>query len=102
MCLLTSVFTSCNISNTMNTVTGYTRLNITVPKNIVEYVRQNTSDVNKYISEAISERIANERREKAFEEILAGPPSFTEVGDSAKYMRKLRMGDEERMKRLDL
>ena len=86
----------------MNTVTEYARLNITVPKDIADYMRRHTSNISKYISDAISERIAKERREKAFREILAGPPSFTEVGDSVEYVRKLRAGDEERTKRLGL
>lgn len=86
----------------MNTTTGYARLNITLPKDIADYVRKNTSNISKYISETISDRIARERREKAFKEILAGPPSFTDVEDSIEYVRILRAGDEERMKRLGL
>lgn len=86
----------------MNTATEYVRLNITLPKDIAEYVRHNTANISKYIADTIKERRAKERREKAFKEILAGPPSFTEIEDSAEYVRAVRAGDEERLKRLGL
>jgi post-segregation antitoxin (ccd killing protein) len=100
--VLTNVLVFCSINATMNTATGYTRLNITLPKDIAEYVRKSTSNISSYIAETISERRARERREKAFKEIMAGSPSFAEVEDSAEYVRRLRAGDEKRMKRLGL
>jgi post-segregation antitoxin (ccd killing protein) len=42
----------------MNTATGYARLNITLPKDVAEYVRSNTANISKYIAEAVNERIA--------------------------------------------
>jgi post-segregation antitoxin (ccd killing protein) len=84
----------------MNTAAGYARLNITLPKDITEYMRRNTKNISKYVSEAISERVAREKREKAFREIVAGPPSFDDIEDSVAYVRELRAENEERMKRI--
>ena len=86
----------------MNTTTGYTRLNITLPKDVAEYVRSNTKNISKYISEAISERVAREERQRAIHDILSEPPSFTDIDDSAVYVRELRAVDKERDKRLGL
>ena len=86
----------------MNTATRYARLNITLPKDVAEYVRSNAENMSKYIAEALHERIARERREKAVKAILAGPPSFTDIDDSTAYVRGLREEDKARDKRLGL
>jgi len=86
----------------MNTVTEYARLNITLPKDIAEYVRKNTSNISKYIADAIGERITREKRETALKEILSGPPTFTDIEDSTAYVRALREEDKQRDKRLGL
>jgi post-segregation antitoxin (ccd killing protein) len=49
----------------MNTAIGYTRVNLTISKDIIEYLKHNTENMSKYISEAVRERIAREKREKA-------------------------------------
>jgi hypothetical protein len=58
--------------------------------------------MSKYISEAVRERIAREKREKALREILAGKPTFTDVKDGTTYVRELRSADKKRDKRLGL
>jgi hypothetical protein len=58
--------------------------------------------MSKYISEAVRERIAREKREKALREILAGKPRFTNVKDGTTYVRELRSVDKKRDKRLGL
>lgn len=100
--ILTNGVVFCSINTTMNTVTGYTRLNITLPKDIAEYMRQNTTNISQYISEALRERVARERREQALQEILSGPPTFTHIEDSTAYVRSLREEDKARDKRLGL
>ena len=55
----------------MNTATGYTRVNLTIPKDIIAYLKRHTENMSSYISEAVRERIAREQREKALREILA-------------------------------
>jgi hypothetical protein len=86
----------------MNTATGYARLNITLPKNMAEYMRRNTKNISKYVSEAVSVRMEREKREDAMKAILSGPPTFTDIDDSAVYVRALREEDKERDKRLGL
>jgi post-segregation antitoxin (ccd killing protein) len=57
----------------MNTAMGYTRINLTIPKDILSYLKHNTGNMSKYVSEALRERIAREKLEKALREILAAP-----------------------------
>ena len=86
----------------MNTATGYTRINLTIPKDILEHLKRHTDNMSKYISEAVRERMAREKREKALREILAAQPTFTHVKDSTSYVRELREADKKRDSRLDL
>jgi hypothetical protein len=86
----------------MNTATGYTRVNLTISKDIIEYLKHNTENMSKYISEAVRERIARERQEKALKEILSAEPTFTDVKDGTAYVRTLRLADKKRDKRLGL
>lgn len=102
MRILTNAVVFCSINTTMNTATGYTRLNITLPKDIAEYVRENTTNISQYISEALRERVARECREEALQAILSGPPTFTHIDDSTAYVRSLREEDKARDKRLGL
>jgi hypothetical protein len=50
--------------------------------------------MSKYISEAVRERIAREKKEKALREILAGKPTFTHVKDGTTFVRELRSVDK--------
>jgi hypothetical protein len=58
--------------------------------------------MSKYISEAVRERIAREKPEKALREILGGKPTFTHVEDGTTYVRELRSVDKKRDERLGL
>lgn len=100
--MLTAVSKFCSISSIMNTATEYKRLNITLPKDIAEYVQKNTENISKYIADALNERIAREKREHAMKVILSGPPTFTDIGDSTAYVRALREEDKKRDERLGL
>ncbi len=86
----------------MNTAIGYTRVNLTIPKDIIEYLKRHTENMSSYISEAVRERIAREKREKALREILAAKPTFTDVRDGTTFVRALRSVDKKRDKRLGL
>jgi post-segregation antitoxin (ccd killing protein) len=86
----------------MNTATGYTRINLTIPKEIVEHLKRHTDNMSKYISEAVRDRIARDKREKALREILAAKLTFTKVKDGATYVRELRSVDKKRDARLSL
>jgi post-segregation antitoxin (ccd killing protein) len=86
----------------MNTATGYTRVNLTISKEIIEYLKHNTENMSKYISEAVKERITREKKEKALREILAGKPTFTHIKNGTTYVRELHSIDKKRDKRLGL
>jgi len=86
----------------MNTATGYTRINLTIPKEIVDHLKRHTENMSKYISEAVRERMAREKRDKALREILAANPTFTHVKDGTTYVRELRAADKKRDSRLGL
>ena len=85
----------------MNTATDYVRVNLTIPKSIIQDMKKMDEKINmsKFTSEALREKIARAKRKKAFNEILAGPPSFTDIDDSAAYVRSLRTENEDRAKR---
>ena len=86
----------------MNTAAGYTRVNLTMPKDIIAYLKHHTANMSSYISEAVRERIAREQREKALREILAAKPTFTDVKDGTAFVRELRSVDKKRDARLSL
>src|SRR5262245_17288740 len=102
MPLLTIQIIVCNINTIVNTVTGYARLNITLPKELADYVRSSTANISRYIADAVNERMAREKQESAMKAILSGPPTFTNIDDSAAYIRGLREEDKKRDKRLGL
>ena len=86
----------------MNTATGYTRVNLTIPKDIIAYLKRHTENMSNYFSEAVRERIAREKREKALREILAVKPTFTDAKDGTTFVRELRSVDKKRDERLGL
>jgi hypothetical protein len=66
------------------------------------YLKRHSDNMSRYISEAVRERIARERREKALREILAAKPTFTDVTDGVSFVQDVRTGDKKRDKRLGL
>lgn len=86
----------CIIACIMNTPL-LVRVNLTLPKDIVDEVRKRGS-ISKFAAKSMTETLARERRLKAMEEILAGPPAFSQIKDASKYIHDMRQGD---MKRRD-
>jgi post-segregation antitoxin (ccd killing protein) len=86
----------------MNTGSTYTRVNLTIPKDLIEYLRRHSENMSRYISEAIRERIAREQKERALREILATKPTFTHVSDGTTFVREARAADKKRDRRLGL
>jgi post-segregation antitoxin (ccd killing protein) len=86
----------------MNTVARYTRVNLTIPTDVMEYLKHHTENMSNYISEAVKERIARDKKELALRELLAAKPTFTDVKDGTTYVRALRFADKTRDKRLGL
>jgi hypothetical protein len=71
---------------------------------IVQGLRPGLNDGEEpnYFSEAVRERIAREKREKALREILAAKPTFTDAKDGTTFVRELRSVDKKRDERLGL
>lgn len=87
----------------MNTATRYARLNITIPKSLAVTLKETTTNISKFITVAVTERIAQERRLKAIEELAKLPPAFPEIKNSAKYIHDMRRNEmKKRDKKLGL
>jgi len=80
------------------------RINISLPSDLVKDLKKVVPKrgVSKFLTEAASEKLRAIKAQKALEEILAGPPTFTEIKDSVAWVRKMRLLDEKRMKRLGI
>jgi metal-responsive CopG/Arc/MetJ family transcriptional regulator len=88
----------------MNVTSNYVRMNISLPTDLAKELRKRiaTRGISKFMSDAAKEKIEKEERERAFKELLEGPPAFTEIKDSVAYVRKMRRLDEKRLKRLGI
>jgi kynurenine formamidase len=86
----------------MNMTNGYERVSAIIPKGAIAYIKAHTSNMSKYISDTITERIASEKKERAWKKLLTAPPSFTHIDDPVSFIEELRSGDEERMQRLGI
>lgn len=80
------------------------RINVSLPSELVKDLRKRTRkrEFSKFLAEAAEEKIAKEKREKALKELLEAPPAFTDIEDSAKWVRQTRRLDEKRLKRLGI
>jgi len=81
-----------------------TRLNISIPTETATKLKKIAPKrgVSSFLAEAAEEKISKLEREKALKELLEAPPTFTDINDSVKYIRKMRRLDEKRMKRLGI
>lgn len=81
-----------------------TRINITMPEETAKKLRSVVPErgLSRFLTEAVKEKIKKIEREKALKEILAMPPTFTDIKDSSRWIRKMRRLDEKRMKRLGI
>lgn len=88
----------------MNTTSNYVRMNISLPNYLVKEIKNTipSRKISKFISEAATEKMERLRREEAFQQLLAGPPAFPQIKDSAKWVRELRRNDLKRLKRLGI
>ena len=88
----------------MNGIGNYVRINISLPNDLVKELREKVPSrgISRFLSEAAREKITKEEREKAFKELLEGPPAFLDIKDSVSYIRKMRRLDEKRIRRLGI
>ncbi len=84
----------------MNTTSDVIRLSITVPRSLVNDLKAEVNNLSKYITKSILERRKRKKREKAWQALLAAPPTFIEIDDPVEFIKKLHVRDEERMKLL--
>lgn len=81
-----------------------TRINISLPEETYRMIKKLVPKrgVSRFLAEAAEEKARSIRARKAFEEILAGPPAFSDIKDSVAWVRKSRWLDEKRFKRLGI
>jgi post-segregation antitoxin (ccd killing protein) len=86
----------------MNASSEFTKLTITLPRDLLEDLKASVTNLSRYISEATRERRKREKREQAWKELLAAPATFTEIADPVQYIEELRAGDDERLKAMGI
>lgn len=81
-----------------------TRINISLQEETYRLIKNVAPKrgVSRFLAEAAEEKARSIRARKAFEEILAGPPAFSDIKDSVAWVRKSRRLDEKRFKRLGI
>lgn len=75
---------------------GVTRINITIPKRLLSELEKEVPDRGKsgFVAEAIDEKLAAKKRERALKELSKLPPVFTSIKDGAKYIAKERTRED--------
>ena len=95
-----------NLLTNMNTAnTQIVRVNVTLPKKVWNELEQKIPSRGKsnFIASAIEDKLRSKKREKAFVELASLPPTFTDMGDSATFIREMRNEeDRERSQKLDV
>jgi metal-responsive CopG/Arc/MetJ family transcriptional regulator len=78
-------------------ISPITRVNITIPKDLIDELEKEVPNRGKsrFITKAIKEKLARERREKAFMEIHDAPSAFPHIKNTAKYVSQMRKKDDE-------
>jgi len=78
------------------------RINISLPAELAKDLRKRTRnrEFSKFLAEAAEEKLSRERKDKAIREILDAPAAFPEIKNSVKWVRKLRLEDDRRFKRV--
>lgn len=81
------------------------RINVSLPSELVRDLKRLTParGLSKFLSEAAEEKIARKKREIALKVLLEAPPAFEFLKGkdaAAKWVRKLRAGDEKRLRRI--
>ncbi len=81
-----------------------TRINISLSEDVLTMLRSYVPErgLSRFLAEAAKEKMDRLKREKAFNELLAAPPTFTGIRNAAAYVRRIRRLDEKRAKRLGI
>lgn len=82
---------------------GVVRINVTVPRRLLSELKKEVPERGKsgFVSEAIEEKLARKKKEKALKELAKLPATFTHINDGATYVRSERTKEQnERLVRL--
>lgn len=86
----------------MNTVSKNIRVNLTIPTDVIMYLKRHSKNMSEFFSIAARSQIAREKREKALKEILEAKPVFADVKDGTTYVHEIRSIDKKCDERLNL
>jgi len=77
-------------------------MNISLPKSLAEKLRKRVAhrSISGFLAEATKEKLEREERERAAKALREGPPALPTIADSVAFVRELREGNEQRMRRL--
>lgn len=77
-------------------------MNVSLPKTLVNVLKNRVPkrQISAFLAEAAEEKFARIESDKAFQELLGAPPTFTYVKDSVRYIQKQRNLDKKRPKQL--
>lgn len=81
-----------------------TRINISIPEETLSMLRSVApkGGISRFLVEALEEKIERDKKERALKELLAAPATFTDVKNSASWVRESRKLDEKRLMRLKI
>jgi hypothetical protein len=81
-----------------------TRINISLSEDVLTMLKGYVPErgLSRFLAEAATEKIERIKREKAFNELLSAPPTFTHIRNAAAYVHRSRRLDEKRAKRLGI
>ncbi|GEM_PF-1642265 len=77
-------------------IANVVRINITVPRKLLSELEKQVPIRGKsgFVSEAIEEKLAREKKEKALKELSKLPATFTNIGDGAEYIASERKKED--------
>ena len=80
------------------------RINISLSEDVLTMLRRYVPErgLSRFLTDAALEKVEKIKREKAFNELLSAPPTFTHIRNSAAYVHRSRHLDERRAKRLGI
>lgn len=86
----------------MSNTSNFVRMNISLPQELVITLKENVSrgGISGFLAEAAREKMLAAEKEKALEELVAMPATFTKINNAQEYVRKIRSIDNKRMKTL--
>lgn len=84
---------------------GVVRINVTIPKKLISELEKEVPERGKsgFVSQAIEEKLARNKKERALRELAKLPATFTNIRDGAEYIASERAKeDKERSVRLGI